>query len=339
MSASNNSAFNLRSVLEKEKLNGTNFIDWYRNLRIVLRQEKKEYVLEQPYPDDLPDNATAADRRAYEKHCNDSLDVSCLMLATMSPDLQKQYEHADAHTMIEGLRGTFQNQARTERLNISKSLFACKLPEGSPVSPHVIKIIGYIETLDRLGSELHQDLATDVILQSLPASYEPFIMNFQMNGLDKTLSELHGMLKTAEESKKRKRWTPPNPKGKGKEKSSGGESSGSKLKPAPKAKSGPTSEDECFHCHEKGHWSRNCKKYLEEKKKKKGSETSTSGINVIEINIALYSIESWVFDTGSMIHTCKSLQGLSETRRFARGELDVRVGNGAKVAVLAVGTY
>jgi hypothetical protein len=78
---------------------------------------------------------------------------------------------------------------------------------------------------------------------------------------------------------------------------------------------------------------------VEEKKKKKGSETSTSGINVIEINIALSSSESWVFDTGSMIHTCKSLQGLSETRRFARGELDVHVGNGAKVAVLAAGTY
>jgi hypothetical protein len=78
---------------------------------------------------------------------------------------------------------------------------------------------------------------------------------------------------------------------------------------------------------------------LEEKKKKKGSETSTSGINIIEINIALSSSESWVFDTRSMIHTCKSLQGLSETIRFARGELDVRVSNGAKVAVLAVGTY
>ena len=89
MSASNNSAFNLRSVIEKEKLNGTNFIDWYRNLRIVLRQEKKEYVLEQPYPNDLPDNATDADRTAYEKHCDDLVNVSCLMLATMSPDLQK----------------------------------------------------------------------------------------------------------------------------------------------------------------------------------------------------------------------------------------------------------
>jgi hypothetical protein len=40
-----------------------------------------------------------------------------------------------------------------------------------------------------------------------------------------------------------------------------------------------------------------------------------------------------------MIHTCKSLQGLSETRRFARGELDVSADNGAKVVVLAVGTY
>jgi hypothetical protein len=43
------------------------------------------------------------------------------MLATISPDLQKQYEHADAHSMIERLRGMFENQARTERYNISKS--------------------------------------------------------------------------------------------------------------------------------------------------------------------------------------------------------------------------
>jgi len=78
---------------------------------------------------------------------------------------------------------------------------------------------------------------------------------------------------------------------------------------------------------------------LEDLKKKKGTETSASGINVIEINIAMPSSESWVFDTGSMIHTCKSLQGLQRTRRFARGELDVRVGNGAKVVVMAVGTY
>jgi hypothetical protein len=125
------------------------------------------------------------------------------MLATISPDLQKQYKYADAHSMIERLHGIFENRASTETYNISKSLFACKMAEGSLVSPHVIKIIGYIKTLEKLGSELKPGLAIDVILQSLPASYEPFIMNFQMNGMDKILAELHGMLKTAKDNIKK----------------------------------------------------------------------------------------------------------------------------------------
>jgi hypothetical protein len=79
--------------------------------------------------------------------------------------------------------------------------------------------------------------------------------------------------------------------------------------------------------------------YLEEQKKKKGSKTFALGINVIEINIALSSSDSWIFDIRSMIHTCKSLQGLSLTRRFAKGELDVRVDNGAKVVAIAVDTF
>jgi hypothetical protein len=97
----------------------------------------------------------------------------------------------------------FENQARGERYNISKALFACKLAEGSPVSPHVIKMMGYIETLDKLDCELKDDLTTDVILQSLPASYEPLIMNFHMNGMEKTMARLHGMLKTTEDSIKK----------------------------------------------------------------------------------------------------------------------------------------
>jgi hypothetical protein len=66
--------------------------------------------------------------------------------------------------MIQGLRGMFENQANAERYNISKALFACNLAEGSLVSPHVIKMMGYIETLDKLGCELKDDLATYVIL-------------------------------------------------------------------------------------------------------------------------------------------------------------------------------
>ena len=70
----------------------------------------------------------------------------------------------------------------------------------------------------------------------------------------------------------------------------------------------PSFDDVCFHCSVKGHWSRNCKKYLEEKKKN-GGVTSAPGINVFEINLATRSNDAWVFDTGAMIHTCKIVAG------------------------------
>jgi hypothetical protein len=117
-----------------------------------------------------------------------------------------------------------------------------------------------------------------------------------MNSMEKTATKLHGMLKITDDSikktpnhvmmvqkekRKTKRWMPP--KGKGKENVSNEPSS---SKPKTKGNSSPSPDDESFHCHKKGHWFRNYKKYLEEQKKK-GSKTSTSGINVIEINIAV----------------------------------------------------
>ena len=96
MASNNTNVFLLRSVLEKDKLNGSNFIDWSRNLRIFLRQEKKLKVLDLPLP---PEPARNAIREAFKKKKNDSNDVTCLMLATMSPELQKQFEDSEAYQM------------------------------------------------------------------------------------------------------------------------------------------------------------------------------------------------------------------------------------------------
>ncbi|GJS14724.1 hypothetical protein Tco_0409196 [Tanacetum coccineum] len=41
---------NPRTFFEKEKLTGANFIDWYRNIRIVLTAEDKLTFLEHPIP-------------------------------------------------------------------------------------------------------------------------------------------------------------------------------------------------------------------------------------------------------------------------------------------------
>ncbi|CAO1940358.1 unnamed protein product [Urochloa humidicola] len=68
----------LRSILEKEKLNRTNYADWIRNLRIVLGTEKKEKVLDIPLPDKHAGDATISMEQTCKKACDANLEVSCL---------------------------------------------------------------------------------------------------------------------------------------------------------------------------------------------------------------------------------------------------------------------
>ncbi|KAL4290734.1 hypothetical protein GQ457_14G014260 [Hibiscus cannabinus] len=143
-----NNNLSLRSLLEKEKVNGVNFLDWFRNLRIVLKQKRNEYVIEEPVSDEPAANAPRADKEKFKKHMDDMLDVTCLMLSTMVPELQKQHEDMGVYEMIQNLKDIYEGQARKERYDTSKALFQCKMNEGYPVGAHVIKMMGYIQTLE-----------------------------------------------------------------------------------------------------------------------------------------------------------------------------------------------
>ena len=124
------------------------------------------------------------------------------MLATMSPELQVNYMQVGAYDMIRQLRETFQTQARTERFEVTRSLNSCKMADGSSVSAHVMKMQGYLNHLERLGNPVPQQLAIDFILASLSKDYKQFVINYNMNNVERPISELHQMLKTAEQSMK-----------------------------------------------------------------------------------------------------------------------------------------
>ena len=262
----------------------------------------------------------------------------------MTSAIQKQLEDMEAYQMVTQLKEMFQEQARQERYATSKALFGCKMVAGSSVSAHVLKMKSHIDHLEKLGAPISQELATDLILQSLPSTFDQFVLNFNMNSLEKTIPELHGMLKNAEQNLKGATadvLMVQKGKGKGKRKQQNAKGKG-KLKAKgkdfkPKAKGKPPKEGICFFCEKPGHWKRNCKLYLDDLKKKKSSGATTSGIFVIEVNLSTSS--NWVLDTGCGSHICTNVQGLKRSRSLARGEVDLRVGNGARVAALAVGTY
>ena len=72
------------------------------------------------------------------------------------------------------------------------------MEENSSVSEHILIMSGYHNHLTQLGVNLPDDSVFDRILQSLPPSYKSFVMNYNMQGMDKTIPELFAMLKAAE---------------------------------------------------------------------------------------------------------------------------------------------
>ncbi|KAL0292850.1 UNVERIFIED_CONTAM: Retrovirus-related Pol polyprotein from transposon TNT 1-94 [Sesamum radiatum] len=68
------------------------------------------------------------------------------------------------------------------------------MTERSPVQEHGVKMLSLVEKLEDLKAGLNNDTYIDTILQLLLPSYDPFIVNFNMNGLEKSINELINML-------------------------------------------------------------------------------------------------------------------------------------------------
>ena len=166
--------------------------------------------------------------------------------------------------MFQELKFIFEKNARIERYGTSDKFYVCKMEENSSVGEHILKMSGYNNHLTQLGVNLPDDSVIDRVLQSLPRSYKGFVMNYNMQGMDKTIPELFVMLKAAEVEIKKEhqvlmvnKTTSFKKKGKGKKgnfKKNGKQVAAQVKKP----KSGPMSETECFYYKGTGHWKRNC---------------------------------------------------------------------------------
>ncbi|GKC87317.1 hypothetical protein Tco_1147966 [Tanacetum coccineum] len=169
----------IRSILDKEKLTGPNFMDWYRNLRIVLRAEKKLVDLEQPLPPTpLPVEAQGV-RDAYTDLYDAQLKVVCLMLVNVSLELQKSLKKHNAFDLLQEMKTRFEE-------------------EGKSVSSYILEMKGYLDNLECLGYPMPQELRVSLILNSLSKDYGQFVQNYNMHCMGKTMVELHAMLKLFE---------------------------------------------------------------------------------------------------------------------------------------------
>ncbi|XP_068329688.1 uncharacterized protein [Pyrus communis] len=192
----------LAKILDKHCLEGHNFPSWYRNAKILLTLEKIVYVLDKAPPHiPLGPSATEDERAKFDKHIEDDTQAKCYLLASMNEELQRQHEGMDsAFSIILHLTELYGEETRNRRFSTVCELVKTKMVKGAPVHLHALKMIGFIEQLENLGTPLDGELAQDFILASLSDSFSQFVMNYNMNKMDSTLSELLNMLVTAEKT-------------------------------------------------------------------------------------------------------------------------------------------
>ena len=140
-------------ILKENKLTGPNYIDWKRNLNLVLTAEKYKFVLTYVCPA-VPDSDSSKEEvEAYQTWQKVDEMAQRYILASMSNVLQHQHEHiATAYDMMMNLKEMFGDQNCADRQFSLKALVNTKMDEGTLVWDQVLKMIAYLNELEILGA-------------------------------------------------------------------------------------------------------------------------------------------------------------------------------------------
>nr|GEU77421.1 retrotransposon protein, putative, Ty1-copia subclass [Tanacetum cinerariifolium] len=297
----NHSAF--RSMFEREKLSGNNFNDWFHQLKLVLRVEKKMHVIEQPIPLAPAANVLAKWNAVYDPHN----EVACLMLE-ISQYVLKMKEYVE---QLERLGYVLQQD-----LSVGLILNGLTNDFARFVRNYNMHNTGKtIGELHALLTEYEKGLPKKAVTPQVMA-----IQGGRIQKANKKSQNVKGMDKG---------------NGMGKDKSYI-----SKPKhPKPNAKEHLAKNDTCHHCKEVGHWKRNFHVYLVElmKNKKKVGSDSSPGIFIVELYY--FPIKSWMYDTGCGNYICITKQGLRGSRKLKQGDLYLYVGNEVRAQVEAIRSF
>ncbi|KAL0453952.1 UNVERIFIED_CONTAM: hypothetical protein Slati_1373300 [Sesamum latifolium] len=248
------------------------------------------YVLDKPLPTALPEGSSPEERVTFDKWLEDNRKVRSIILASMTNEIQKQYDRLeDVPSIMLRMKDVYAVPDRHIRYAAIKAFFGTKMAEGSSVQSHGVTMLSLVEKLEDLKAGLDNDTYINERLQPPKAK-----------------------------GKGARRWK--RKKGKGTAVTATASTGVLLLLPRrerAKERLGVLSSQRqmmCAFIAWKGHWKRECPQLL-----------SHPGMFVVEINMISNSA-SWVLDTGCGAHICNDLQVLQRSRKLSKDEMILRLG-------------
>ncbi|CAA0833201.1 Unknown protein, partial [Striga hermonthica] len=309
-----------------------------RNFDIVLTAEGYKFAITEAYPAEPTVDAPEQEKGEYARWKKADEMAKCYILASISNVLQHQHQSMNtAADILLNLRNLFGHQSRAARQEAVSALMTTRMAEGTPVREYALKVMALLNELEVMEGFIDGETQVDIMLQSLPKSFDQFRLNYNMHKMNIALPELLAELQSAEalftqapHALVAKQAGPSRPHNGRKRKKFVGKAKVHDAlvvqRPPPQSVA-KKQKGRCHKCNKSGHWKVDCPLL------KKGN----SLVNVVETCLAVVSTRTWCVDTGATDHVYNSLQGFQKTRRLREGEITVYMGDATKVAAVAVG--
>ena len=85
----------LVTILNQNKLIGSNYVDWKRNLNIFLTTKEHKYMLSQPCPNFPSLDAPLGEKQRYDRWQKSNEMAKCYILVSISNVLQHQMQDVE----------------------------------------------------------------------------------------------------------------------------------------------------------------------------------------------------------------------------------------------------
>lgn len=257
-----------------------------------------------------------------------------------------------AKDFLEVVEAKFKKSDKAETRNLMTKLTTLKYDGTDSVREHIMRMIDVSPKLKDLEVPIDDNFLVHMALNSLPPKYAQIKVSYNNQKDKQSLDDLISIC-AQEENRLKDEKTPvvylvhAGHHGKKIDTSSSGKSSKNAItvktpaentNPPPRRyenlKVTKTGIFKCYFCKNPGHMKKDCGKYQKWLAKK-----GTLNIFVfVESNLVLVPPNSWWFDTGCSVHITNTLQGFSRERAANKGEYNIFVGNGIKVAVESIGS-
>ncbi|XP_043705402.1 uncharacterized protein LOC122655260 [Telopea speciosissima] len=146
----NNNA--LISLLNDNRLTGSNYLDWKRKLIRVLKAEKIHNVLTSDEPP-LPKTTDGDDFIVWESFKQKDALATGYILNSIDKSMQSSCDDMEtAKEVMKHLETTFGKQDHLAHQRISPALFALKMTDGTTILDHMMKLNKHFQDLEGFGT-------------------------------------------------------------------------------------------------------------------------------------------------------------------------------------------